>query len=158
MTKGPGRLDRSTTSVDLDMMAAVYEGLAVFAEPLGVTVTFIRILTHLVDSTDEWQRFMTRLHCCRLCLDMSHAVRWGYDPVQAVYDYRDRISYVHFHDYKGQANVQLGEGMMCDYPAFLSALEDIGYIGWITVCPGTTNVLENEKLRINRMYLKSVGY
>ena len=75
MTKGPGRLDRSTTSVDLDMMAAVYEGLAVFAEPLGVTVTFIRILTHLVDSTDEWQRFMTRFHRCRLCLEMSHAVR-----------------------------------------------------------------------------------
>ena len=47
---------------------------------------------------------------------------------------------------------------MCDYPAFLSALEDIGYTGWITVCPETTNVLENEKLRINRMYLKSVGY
>ena len=158
MTKGPGRLDRLTTGADLDMMAAVYEGLAVFAEPLGVTVTFHPHINHLVDSADEWQRFMTRLHHCRLCLDMSHAVHWGCDPVQAVYDYRDRISYVHLHDYRGQADVQLGEGMMCDYPAFLSALEDISYTGWITVCPGTTKIPENEKLRINRMYLKSIGY
>ena len=75
MTKGPGRLDRSTTSADLEMMAAVYEGLAMFAEPLGVTVTYHPHINHLVDSTDEWQRFMTRFHRCRLCLEMSHAVR-----------------------------------------------------------------------------------
>ena len=158
MTKGPGRLDRPTTDADLDGMADVYEDLATYAQPLGVTVTFHPHINHVVDSADEWKRFMTRLDCCQLCLDMSHAVHWGYDPIQAVYDYRDRISYIHLHDYKDDESVQLGEGMMCDYPAFLSALSDIGYTGWITVCPGHTNVPENEKIRVNRAYLKSIGY
>lgn len=51
MTKGPGRLDRSTTSADLEMMAAVYEGLAMFAEPLGVTVTFH---PHIIRISTTW--------------------------------------------------------------------------------------------------------
>ena len=158
MTKGPGRLDRPTTDDDLDRMAAVYEDLAVYAEPLGVTVTFHLHTGHVVDSADEWRRFMPRLHQCRLCLDMSHVVHWGCDPVQAVYDYRDRISYVHLHDHKDGRNVELGEGPMCDYPAFLNALEGIGYRSWITVCPGATEHTDEEKMRINRAYLRSIGY
>ena len=158
MTKGPGRLDSETTDLDLDRMAAVYDDLAAYGEPLGVTVTFHPHTGHVVDSADEWKRFMTRLHQCRLCLDMSHAVHWGYDPVQAVYDYRDRISYVHLHDHKDGGNVELGEGPMCDYPAFLKALEDIGYSDWITACPGATERTDEAKMRINRAYLKSIGY
>ena len=111
MTKGPGRLDSETTDLDLDRMAAVYDDLAAYGEPLGVTVTFHPHTGHVVDSADEWKRFMTRLHRCRLCLDMSHAVHWGYDPIQAVYDYRDRIAYVHLHDHKDGGNVELGEGL-----------------------------------------------
>ena len=158
MTKGPGRLDSETTDLDLDRMAAVYEDLAAYGEPLGVTVTFHPHTGHVVDSADEWKRFMTRLHRCRLCLDMSHAVHWGYDPIQAVYDYRDRISYVHLHDHKDGGNVELGEGLMCDYPAFLKALEDVGYSDWITACPGATERTDEAKMRINRTYLKSIGY
>ena len=75
MTKGPGRGDREGTDEELDQMAAVYEDLAVYGDNLGVCVTFHPHINHLVDSTDEWQRFMTRLHRCRLCLEMSHAVR-----------------------------------------------------------------------------------
>ena len=73
--------------------------------------------------------------------------------------------YVHLHDYKDGSNVELGEGLMCDYPAFLKALEDIGYSDWITACPGTTDAhpptnerTDEAKMRINRAYLKSIGY
>ena len=158
MTKGPGRFDRPTTNQDLDQMATVYEDLAVYAEPLGVTVTFHPHVNHLVDSADEWQRFMSRLDQCQLCFDMSHAVHWECDLTQAVYDFRHRISYVHLHDYKDDNSVQLGEGMMCDYPAFLSTLKNIGYKGWITVCPGQAEAPVSEKIRVNRDYLKSIGY
>ncbi len=157
MTKGPGRLDRPTTDDDLDRMAAAYEDLAVFAEPLGVTVTFHPHINHLVDSADEWKRLMVRLHHCRPCLDMSHAVHWGYDPIQAARDFHDRIAYVHLHDYKDRP-VELGEGPMCDYAAFLKTLAEIGYRDWITVCPGVTERTEDEKMQINRAYLKSIGY
>jgi sugar phosphate isomerase/epimerase len=158
MTKGPGRLDSPTTDDDLDRMAAIYEDLAIYAEPLGVTVTFHPHTGHVVDSADEWKRFMTRLDRCRLCLDMSHAVHWGYDPVQAVYDYRDRMDYVHLHDHKDGRNVELGEGPMCDFPAFLEALADVSYKNWITVCPGGTARTDEDKMQINRAYLKSIGY
>lgn len=158
MTKGPGRFDRSTTNQDLDQMAVVYEDLAVYAKPLGVTVAFHPHVNDLVDSASEWQSFMRRLDQCQLCFDMSHAIHWGYNLTQAVYDFCDRISYVHLHDYKDNNSVQLGEGMMCDYPAFLSTLKHIGYTGWITVCSGQTNTPVREKIRINRTYLKSIGY
>lgn len=158
MTKGPGRLDRPTTDADLGRMAAVYEDLARYAEPLGVIVTFHPHTGHVVDSGDEWRRFMTRLQHCRLCLDMSHLVHWGCDPVQAVHDYRDRIAYVHLHDYRDGGNVELGEGPMCDYPAFLRALAAIGYRDWITVCPGYSARSEEEKMRVNRHYLRGIGY
>ena len=158
MTKGPGRLDRPTTDEDLDRMADVYEDLAAYAQPLGVTVTFHPHINHVVDSADEWRRFMPRLSRCRLCLDMSHAVHWGYDPVQAVYDYKDRLVYVHLHDHKNGRNVELGEGPMCDYPAFLKALETVGYTGWITICPGATDRTDRKKMQLNRAYLKRIGY
>ncbi len=158
MTKGPGRLERATTDEDLDQMAVVYEDLALHAAPLGVAVTFHPHIHHLVDSADEWKRFMRRLHHCRLCLDMSHAVHWGYDPIAAVHDFKERIAYVHLHDYKGKHGVELGEGLMCDFPAFLGALEEIGYQGWVTVCSGQTERSEEDKMRIGRAYLKSIGY
>ena len=162
MTKGPGRLERETTDADLDRMAAVYEDLATFAAPLGVTLVFHPHINHLVDSAAEWKRFMSRLDCCRLSLDMSHAVYWGYDPVAAVHDFRDRIAYVHLHDhkneYKGEEGVELGEAQMCDFPAFLGALEASGYQGWVTACPGTTQRSETERMQVNRDYLSSIGY
>ena len=93
MTKGPGREGRNGTDAELDQMAAAYEDLAAYGANLGVVVTFHPHINHLVDSADEWKRFMGRLDACRLCMDMSHAVHWGCDPVQAVRDFRraDRV-------------------------------------------------------------------
>lgn len=158
MTKGPGRGDRECTDEELDQMATVYEDLAVYGEKLGVCVTFHPHINHLVNSEEEWKRFMRRLDACKLCMDMSHAVHWGYDPVQAVRDFSARIAYVHLHDFKDGGTVELGEGPMCDYAAFMAALEAVGYAGWITVCPGEAERSEEEKMRINREYMRGIGY
>ena len=162
MAKGPGRGDGPPSDDDLKQMAAVYELLADYAAPLGVTVTFHPHQRHKVDSADEFERFMARLDRCRLCLDMSHLVHWGLDPVRAVADYRDRIAYVHLHDHTGgrsdNPSVELGEAQMCDFPAFLQALEEIGYGRWITACPGESERTDEEKMRVNREYLNSIGY
>ena len=158
MTKGPSSLDRPTTEEDLDRMAAVYDDLAVYAEPLGVTVTFHPHINHVVDSADEWERFMPRLKHCQLCLDLSHLILWGCDPIQAIQNYKNNLAYIHLHDYKDGQNVELGEGPMYNFSAFLKTLDEVGYNSWITVCPGTTNRSENDKMRINRAYLKSIGF
>ena len=160
MTKGPGRQDRDTTDADLDRMAEVYEDLAMFGEPLGVTVTYHPHINHVVDSAGEWKRFMPRLSACKLCLDMSHAVHWGYNPIQAVHDFKDSIAYIHLHDYDYDKDhtVELGEGPMCDYPAFLQALKNINFDGWIVSCPGNTDRTDEEKMKMNRQYLTGIGY
>ena len=160
MTKGPGRMDLPTPArdEDLDKMAAVYEDLAEYGRPLGVTVTFHPHINHLVDSEGEFRRFMTRLDTCRFCLDMSHLVLWGMDPVQAVHEYADQIAYVHLHDYKGDIPSDMGDGPMCDFKAFLKALEEIGYADWITVCPGNTDRTEKQQMEVNRTYMKKLGY
>lgn len=158
MTKGPGRGETETTDAELDRMAAVYEDLAAYGQTLGVTVTFHPHIRHLVNSWDEWQRFMSRLQQCRLCMDMSHSVHWGRDPVLAVDQFASTIAYVHLHDFKDGRTVELGQGPMCDYKAFMESLEKIGYDGWVTVCPGEEEGPEQEKMRINRDYLRSIGY
>ena len=160
MTKGPGRGDLAGAAPDgeLDRMAAVYEDLAVYGQRLGVVVTFHPHIRHLVDSWEEWQRFMGRLEHCRLCMDMSHSVHWGRDPVLAARGFAAAIAYVHLHDFKDGRTVELGRGPMCDYQAFLAALTEIGYRGWVTVCPGEEEGTEREKMRVNREFLRSIGY
>ena len=158
MTKGPGRGGRDTTDADLDRMAEAYEDLALYGEKLGVEVTFHPHIRHRVDSWDEWRRFMGRLRHCRLCMDMSHAVHWGKDPVEAVEAFAPTIAYVHLHDFKDGRTVELGRGPMCDYRAFMESLEKIGYDGWVTVCPGEEEGAEEEKMRVNREYLRGIGY
>ena len=158
MVKGPGRQGTLTTDADLGRMAIVYDDLSRFAMRLGVTVVFHPHVGHLVNSENDWRRFMDRLTHCRLCMDMSHAVHWGMDPVQVVHDFAERIAYVHLHDFKGEENVELGQGQMCDFSSFLSALETIGYEGWITGCPGQTSIDEQTRMQVNRSYLASLGY
>ena len=129
-------------------MAMVYEDLAVYGERLGASVIFDPHINHLVNSEGEWKRFMMRLDACKLCLDISHAVR----------DFAARIAYVHLHDFKDGKTVELRQGPMCDYPAFMAALEEVGYAGWITVCPGEATGMEEEKMRVNREYMRIIGY
>jgi sugar phosphate isomerase/epimerase len=157
MTKGPGSKDHPTSDEGLKRIADMYNDLARHGEPLGVTVNFHPHINHFVDSKEEWVRFMPMLDACRLCMDMSHAVRWGYDPVEATKAYGNRISLVHLHDEKDGEGADIGEGMMCDFPAFLSAVQEVGYDDWVVVCPGGARPAA-ESIAGNRAYLKSIGY
>lgn len=158
MTKGPRGENNPTPDAGLQQVADMYEELARYGQPLGVTVTYHPHINHFVDSAEEWKRFMPLLDACRLCLDMSHAVRWGYDPIQAARDYADRISLAHLHDEKDGVGADIGEGPMCDYGAFLKTVQDVGYSGWVVVCPGEGDRSDREKIQHNRTYLKSIGY
>jgi sugar phosphate isomerase/epimerase len=157
MTKGPGIKDHPTSDEGLQHVADMYNELARHGEPLGVTVNYHPHINHFVDSKEEWIRFMPLLDECRLCMDMSHAVRWGYDPVEATQAYGDRISLVHLHDEKEGEGADIGEGPMCDYAAFLKAVQAVGYDDWVVVCPGGQHPAEKSISSI-RKYLGSIGY
>ena len=160
MTKGPGHGEsRPSSDAELDRVAAVYEDLAAHGERLGVTVAWHPHVNHFVDSEAEWNRFLQRLRRCRLCLDMAHVVLWGFDPAQAVRDHAGCIAYAHLHDDLTRDNTagDLGDGPMCDYGEFLRTLEQVGFDGWVVaVSGGTRDAVES--MKINRAYLRNLGY
>ena len=157
MTKGPGHGDVTPTpDEELDRVAAIYDDLAEHGHRLGVSVCFHPHIRHFVDSAEEFSRFVPRLLSCRLCLDMSHLVFWGLDPGQAARDHADRVAYVHLHDWVDDQPVDLGDGPMCDYRAFLSTVEEL-FSCWVVTCPGGKRSAA-DSLRINRDYLRGIGF
>ena len=46
---------------------------------------------------------------------------------------------------------------MCDYGLFLRTLEEAGFDGWVVAVSGGTRD-SVESMKINRAYLRSVGY
>lgn len=160
MTKGPGHGDaQPTTDADMDGIAAVYEDLAEHGERLGVTVCWHPHVNHFVDSEAEWDRFLSRLDRCRLCLDMAHVVLWGFDPADAARKHADRLAYVHLHDALGRDNKagDLGDGPMCDYGQFLRTVDEVSDgPRWIVVVSGGQRDAV-DSMKINRDYLRSGG-
>ena len=158
MTKGPAHGKISPTpDAELDTIARVYEALAEHGQRLGVTVTYHPHEKHFVDSTEEWRSFMSRLKTCRLCLDVMHAVLWNYDPIQAAQDFASRISYIHLHGRNSQQPADLDDGPLCDYGQFLSAVENVGFSGWVVVIPGGQRPAL-ESVQKNRTVLRNFGY
>jgi inosose dehydratase len=113
------------------------------------------------------------------CLDTGHTYYAGMDPVETLEAYADRLDYIHFKDIDRRKFDKVmsrhirffeacSEGVMCsigrgciDYPAIRSALDRIGYEGFITV--------EQERdprnaggsladVKASRDYLRSVGF
>lgn len=114
-----------------------------------------------------------------LCLDTGHIFYAGMDPVGTLEKYADRLDYIHFKDIdKAKFDEVMGrrirffeacaEGVMCpigrgciDYPAIRSALERIGYEGFITVEQERDPLNAGGSLadvRASRDYLRSVGF
>ncbi len=112
-----------------------------------------------------------------LCLDTGHYTLGGGDPIACIRKHADRIRHVHFKDFDpsvfAQADAngwgyqqliaqgmysELGTGSV-DFPAILSALEEMSYAGWIVVeqdvWPGLGNPKQNAAR--NRAYLRGVG-
>lgn len=146
----------------------------------GIRTVFHQHIGTLVETMDEARRLMdtTDPSVLGLCLDTGH---WtfgaGGDPALAARELRDRVWHVHFkdcdptvmalsreHEWDGPTSV--GHGVFCelgkgcvDFPGVLTALDEIGYDGWIVVeqdvLPGMGT--PRESARRNREYLRSIG-
>lgn len=112
---------------------------------------------------------MSLLRKCKLCIDVSHSALWGYDPAESIRRYKDQLIYVHLQDYESfsgdadssyQVNwVDVGTGTAIDFPAIMRTLEEIGYDRWVTACPGTVeDRSDDERMHVNRQYLRELGY
>ena len=158
MFMGAGRTPTPTSDEDITALAALSDELADYASQYNLDVCYhIHTLT-TIDSREDWEQLMAKMKTCKLCIDVSHSVFWGYDPVASLKDFQDRLIYVHLQDWLRYSWVELGEGELVDVPACLKTLDEIGYDRWVVTCPGDTQRTEEEKMKMNREYLRSIGY
>ncbi|MDP6114924.1 MAG: sugar phosphate isomerase/epimerase [Planctomycetota bacterium] len=159
MFMGAGRPKHAPTPAeDITALAELADELADYASQYDLEVCYhIHNLT-TVDSRAQWESLMSQMKRARLCIDVSHSAFWDYDPVESIKDFQDRLIYVHLQDWKLDRWVELDEGELVDVPACLKALEEIGYDRWVVTVPGDTQQSDQEKMVVNREYLRSVGW
>jgi len=171
---GPKPEGREVTKDDIERAAAGAEQWAGYAAQYGLELSYHIHTNLLVDSIEEWKLYMSQLDRARLCIDVSHAELWGYDPVQAIVDFWDQLNYVHLQDYAsctrreaGRYNpvwVDVGQAECLDFAGVLKTLAEKGFDRWVTACPGEPVPGQEDPLsearRSARMreYLKGLGY
>jgi sugar phosphate isomerase/epimerase len=165
---------RAVTGDDIKAAAEGAEKWAEYAAPLGLELSYHIHTNLLVDSVEEWQQYMSYLDKAKLCIDVSHAQLWGYDPVASIRDFQEQLNYIHLQDYSSTSRredgyylpvwVDVGQGENVDFPAVREVLEEIGFDRWVTGCPGEPipggEDPISEAKRSKRMvdYLRGIGY
>lgn len=170
-----GRKPEGRPVTDDDVIAAA-EGADVWAEyagQMGLELTYHIHTNLLVDNIEHWKLYMAHLHKAKLCIDVSHAELWGYDPVESLRDFYSQLNYVHLQDYasctvrtEGNYNPQwvaVGEAECLDFRGVRTLLEEKGYSRWVTGCPGAPLADEDaigEAKRSKKMfnYLRGIGF
>ena len=76
--------DHVPSDDELKAAADGAEEWAEFAHQLGLELSYHIHTNMLVDSIDDWRTYMSYLDTAKLCIDVSHAQLWGYDPVQSI--------------------------------------------------------------------------
>lgn len=151
------------------------------AEEYGLTVGLHAHAAGFMDFEPELERMLqeTDESILKICFDTGHHSYAGYDPVEFMKKWVDRISYMHFKDIDPKVKAwavenQIGfydacaEGIFCklglgdvDFPTVRQLLLDNGFAGWCTVeqdCDpaGKTSPLDDNTHNGN--YLKSIGF
>ena len=163
--------------VNQDDLAAAAEGAdawADYAAGLGLEISYHIHTNTLVDSIDDWKFYMSRLEKAKLCIDVSHAQLWGYDPIESLRDFQDQLNYVHLQDYTSTSRAKdgrylpvwcdVGEGEDVDFPGIRETLSDMGFDRWVTSCPGEPipgeddAISEAKRSKKTCDYLRNIGY
>jgi sugar phosphate isomerase/epimerase len=171
---GPKPEGRATGADDITRAAAKADEWAEYAGQYGMELSYHIHTNLLVDSVEDWKLYMANLGKAKLCIDVSHAELWGYDPVQSIIDFWDKINYMHLQDYSvctrdedGRYNpvwVDVGQAECLDFKGVLDVLEEKGFDGWVTSCPGEPVAGQEDPLsearRSKRMrdYVRGLGY
>ena len=165
---------RPVNDDDIKASAEGAEAWAEYAGQYGLELSYHIHTNLLVDSTEDWKTYMGHLDKAKLCIDVSHAQLWGYDPVKAIRDYKDQLNYVHLQDYSSLSRGEdgwydpvwcaVGEAEACDFPKIREVLEEIGYDRWVTGCPGQPKPGYDDPLGMAQYskgmynYMRGAGY
>lgn len=165
---------RPVNEDDLRAAAEGAEAWAEYAAQYDLEVSYHIHTNTLVDSIEDWRFYMDQLDRAKLCIDVSHAQLWGYDPVASIRDFREQLNYIHLQDYTSTSRDEdgqylpvwcgVGEGTDIDFPGIGKALEEIGFARWVTACPGQPvpgaedPLREVARSRRTYAYLRGIGY
>ena len=165
---------RAVTDDDVKAAAEGADEWAEYAAQFGLELSYHIHTNLLVDSIDHWKLYMGNLRTAKLCIDVSHAQLWGYDPVASLKDFRSQLNYVHLQDWATTSRredgfydpqwCQVGEHANVDFPAIKGALDEIGYKRWVTACPGQPipgqddPMSEADRSAGMVVYLRGIGY
>jgi sugar phosphate isomerase/epimerase len=170
---GPKPEGRTVTDDDLKAAADGAEVWAEYAAPLGLELSYHIHTNLLVDSVEEWKRYMGYLDKAKLCIDVSHAQLWGYDPAASIRDFQSQLNYIHLQDYSSTSRrpdgyylpvwVDVGQAEQVNFHAVRDVLQEIGFTRWVTACPGQPmpgDTPLDEATRSKGMvdYLRGIGY
>jgi sugar phosphate isomerase/epimerase len=165
---------RAVAYDDLKAAAEGADAWADYAAQFGLELSYHIHTNLLVDSIEDWRTYMGLLKKAKLCIDVSHAQLWGYDPVESIRDFRSQLNYIHLQDYSSTSRrpdgyylpvwVDVGAAANVDFPEVRNVLEEIGFRRWVTACPGApipgADDPISEARRSRRMveYLRGIGY
>ena len=165
---------RPVSDDDIKAAAEGAEAWADYAAQYDLELSYHIHTNLLVDSSEEWKTYMSYLDKAKLCIDVSHAQLWGYDPVQAIRDFKDQLNYIHLQDYSAMHRREdgfydptwcaVGEAEACDFPKIRKVLEEIGFDRWVTGCPGVPTPGYEDPLGMANYskgmydYMRGVGY
>lgn len=165
---------RPVTQDDLKAAAEGAEAWADYAAQFGLELSYHIHTNTLVDSIEDWKFYMGCLRKAKLCIDVSHAQLWGYDPSGSIRDFRAQLNYVHLQDYTSTSRGEdgrylpvwcdVGLGKDVDFAGIRGTLEEIGFDRWVTACPGEPipgaddAVSEANRSRKTFEFLKGLGY
>ena len=168
------RPEGTVTKDDLKAAAEGAEIWADYASQYGLELSYHIHSNSIVDSLEEWRTYVSMLDKAKLCIDVSHAEYWGYDPVESIREFKDQLNYIHLQDWTGptrfddgldkRAWCPVGEGNACDFSAILSVLKEINYDRWVTGVPGTpipghdSALIMAQESKSMYKYMRGVGY
>jgi inosose dehydratase len=130
---GGARRSGGTASSDYDRLGAALNDVVDIAARHGLVASYHPHLTTCVETREEVGRAFEATEI-RFCPDTAHLALGGSDNPELIRTYADRIEYFHLKDFTSDPTgfVPLGAGEL-DIAGVVSALEDVGYDGWIMV-------------------------
>ncbi|MBV7336058.1 sugar phosphate isomerase/epimerase [Chloroflexi bacterium TSY] len=166
--------ERAVTDDDVKAAAEGAEEWAEYAAQFDLELSYHIHTNLLVDNIEHWKLYMQHLDKAKLCIDVSHAFLWGYDPVESIRDFRDQLNYIHLQDYSSTSRrddgfydpiwCDVGVAESIDFPAVRTILEETNFTRWVTACPGRpipgADDPMSEAKRSKGMvdYLRGIGY
>ena len=139
---------------DCELLAGGLKPLMRIAEKYGLVPCFHPHLGSIAEKPGEIDALL-RLSDIKVCPDLAHLAAGGYDPLEFLKKYYDRIAFVHLKDLDDHGFAPLGTGRI-DIKGAVNYLKSRGYDGdWLVEFDGYAGDAK-EACRISHNYLQGL--